>query len=125
MKNTFPDPKRAKAGLTQSAFIPASSQAVTANQTGDILVWDISLIVDGVAQPNERRLIKVVTLSTFLDSNGNGIAIETLAIHLEYLVCGFSDGAVRFYDFHFKIKAWFEHLWNFGDKDKLSKEEED
>jgi len=41
---------------------------VTANQTGDILVWDISLIVDGVAQPNERRLIKVVTLSTFLDS---------------------------------------------------------
>jgi len=39
------------------------------------------LIVDGVAQPNERRLIKVVTLSNFLDEKGNGIAIETLAIH--------------------------------------------
>lgn len=70
-------------------------------------------------------MIKVVTLSTFLDSLGNGIAIETLAIHHEYLVCGFQDGAVRFYDFHFKIKAWFEHLWAFGEKDKQSKEEED
>lgn len=78
-----------------------------------------------MAQPNERRLIKVVTLSNFLDERGNGIAIETLAIHWDYLVCGFSDGAVRFYDFHFKIKAWFEHLWNFGDKDKFSKEEEE
>jgi len=53
-----------------------------------------------------------VTLSTVLDlKTGLGIAIQTLNIHWDYLVCGFSDGAVWFYDFHFKIKAWFEHLW--------------
>jgi hypothetical protein len=31
---------------------------------------------------------------------------------------------VRFYDFHFKIKAWFEHLWHFESK-VLGKDKEE
>lgn len=27
-----------------------------------------------------------------------------------YLVVGNSDGTIRFYDFHFKVVAWFEDL---------------
>jgi hypothetical protein len=33
-----------------------------------------------------------------------------MTIHDQYLVCGNSDGTIKFYDFHFKIVAWFEDL---------------
>lgn len=33
-----------------------------------------------------------------------------MTIHDEYLVCGNADGTIRFYDFHFKVIAWFEEL---------------
>lgn len=39
-----------------------------------------------------------------------GYSIQTLNIHKDYLVCGFEDGSVKFYDFFFKVKAWFESL---------------
>ena len=79
---------------------------MTASDKGCILVWDLSLIVDGVAQPNERRLIKVVVLNGM----NNEYPINTICIHGKYLVTGNADGSVRFYDHTFKIVAWFEHL---------------
>ena len=99
----FSEKDRFGAPLTQSVFLPQSTQAVTATAMGDIMVWDMSKIVDGIAQPNERRLIKVVKLEQ--DSS-----INILAIHENYLVTGDSQGHVKFYDFYFKIVAWFEHL---------------
>lgn len=101
-KNTFSKKERANAELTQSVFLPQSTGAVTATKKGDVLVWNLSQIVDGVAQPNERRLIKVVQL---MDK-----AINTLSLHGDYIVTACADGTVKFYDFYFKIVAWFEHL---------------
>lgn len=34
--------------------------------------------------------------------------INILTTHLNYLVCGNYEGTIRFYDFNFKIVAWFE-----------------
>lgn len=31
-------------------------------------------------------------------------------VHDQYLVCGNEDGTIKFYDFYFKIVAWFEEL---------------
>ena len=31
--------------------------------------------------------------------------------HDKYLVCGFGDGKIKFYDFQFKIMAWFDDLY--------------
>ena len=31
-------------------------------------------------------------------------------MHDQFLVCGNSDGTIRFYDFYFKVVAWFEDL---------------
>jgi cilia- and flagella-associated protein 251 len=43
--------------------------------------------------------------------NQGNIDINILmTVHDEYLVCGNSDGTIRFYDFHFKLAAWFEEL---------------
>ena len=104
MKQSFSDPdSKRQSKLNQSVFLPASTQAVTSTDQGDILVWDLSMIVDGMAQPDERRLIKVVTLQ-------KGASINILTIHGNYLVTGDKNGHVKFYDFYFKIVAWFEHL---------------
>jgi hypothetical protein len=79
--------------------------AVTGTHAGDLLVWDRSLIIEGIGEQNEKRLIKIVPL------NANFSPINMLmTIHDQYLVCGNSDGTLRFYDFHFKVVAWFEEL---------------
>jgi cilia- and flagella-associated protein 251 len=79
--------------------------AVTGTMHGDILVWDRSLIIEGIGEQNEKRLIKIVTF------NQIPAAINILmTIHDEYLVCGNANGTIRFYDFHFKVIAWFEEL---------------
>ena len=67
-----------------------------------ILVWDRSLIIEGLGEQNEKRVIKTVLLN-----NGNK-PINILTTHLNYLVCGNQEGTIRFYDFNFKIAAWFE-----------------
>lgn len=79
--------------------------AVTGTDGGDLLVWDRSLIIEGIGEQNEKRLIKIVPLYTYK------VTINILmTIHDQYLVCGNSDGTIRFYDFHFKVVAWFEEL---------------
>jgi WD40 repeat protein len=81
--------------------------AVTGTDAGDLLVWDRSLIIEGIGEQNEKRLIKIVTF------NPNFSPINILmTVHDQYLVCGNSDGTIRFYDFHFKVVAWFEDLLN-------------
>jgi len=37
-------------------------------------------------------------------------SINTLSLHQDYIVTGCADGTVKFYDFYFKIVAWFENL---------------
>jgi WD40 repeat protein len=79
--------------------------AVTGTNAGDLLVWDRSLIIEGIGEQNEKRLIKIVPL------NANYSPINNLmTVHDQYLVCGNQDGTIRFYDFHFKVVAWFEEL---------------
>jgi|TARA_B110000285_G_scaffold229766_1_gene295157 cilia- and flagella-associated protein 251 len=80
--------------------------AVTGTNIGKILVWDKSLIIEGIGEQNEKRLIKVV----LPPNTGSQINILT-TIHDKYLVCGNNDGTIRFYDFFFKIVAWFEELY--------------
>ena len=56
--------------------------AVTGTMAGDILVWKKSLIVEGIGEQNEKRLIKIVTF------NQNKCPINILTTHDQYLVCG-------------------------------------
>lgn len=37
--------------------------AVTGTNAGDLLVWDRSLIIEGIGEQNEKRLIKIVTFN--------------------------------------------------------------
>lgn len=61
------------------------------------------MIVEKVGDQNEKRLMKIVNLRS--------PEITTLTtIHDKYLVCGFKNGHIKFYDFDFKIVSWFDDL---------------
>ena len=71
--------------------------AVTGTEAGDIIVWDKSLILEGIGEPNEKRLVKVVTLNT---KSNPFVGINMLTtVHDQYLVVGNTDGSIHFYDF--------------------------
>lgn len=78
--------------------------AVTGTDLGEILVFDRSLIIEGIGEADQKRLIKIVTLNNKTSIN------QLLTIDRKYLVVGNSDGTIRFYDFQFKVAAWFENL---------------
>ena len=74
-------------------FIPGSEVAVTGTDSGEILVFDRSLIIEGIGEADQKRLIKIVTLNNKTSIN------QLLTIDRKYLVVGNSDGTIRFYDF--------------------------
>ena len=93
-------------------FIPNTQRAVTGTEYGLILVWDRSLIVEKVGDQNEKRLMKIVNLA-------KSEITTLLTVHDKYLVCGFRNGHIKFYDFDFKIISWFDDL-NFAEIKSIS-----
>ena len=67
--------------------------AVTGTDSGEILVFDRSLVIEGIGEAYQKRLIKIVTLNNKTSIN------QLLTIDRKYLVVGNSDGMIRFYDF--------------------------
>ena len=49
-KRDFNDPGKASSLYTKTVFIPNSEMAVTGTNKGVILVWDRSLIVEGIGE---------------------------------------------------------------------------
>jgi len=71
-----------KVHYTKTVYIPGGETAVTGTEEGDILVWDQSVLVSGIGDNNQKRLIKIVSLT-------NGFAINVLmTVDDQYLVCG-------------------------------------
>lgn len=88
---------------TQTIFLGKSTQAATGTVDGDVVIWDHSLIVDGFSRPDERRAVKIIKLCP-------DVSLNVLQVQDSFVVIGASDGAVRFYDEHFRVQAWFEDL---------------
>lgn len=72
--------------------------AVTGTDSGEILVFDRSLIIEGIGEADQKRLIKIVTLNNVTLKSKIGIN-QLLTIDRKYLVVGNTDGTIRFYDF--------------------------
>ncbi|EER14990.1 hypothetical protein Pmar_PMAR023313 [Perkinsus marinus ATCC 50983] len=91
--------------FTMTAFLPSTSQVATGTVDGDVVIWDHSLIAGSdPTSARHRRAVKVIRLAA------QGVSLTVLKVHDDFIVVGSSDGAVRFYDFNFKIKAWFEDI---------------
>ena len=74
-KKDFSSREQSEAAFTKTIFIPGTEMAVTGTMSGDILVWKKSLIVEGIGEQNEKRLIKIVTF------NQNKCPINILTTH--------------------------------------------
>lgn len=62
-KKDFSTKEKSEALFMKTVFIPNREMAVTGTNAGDILVWDRSLIIEGIGEQNEKRLIKIVTFN--------------------------------------------------------------
>ena len=117
--------------MTQTIFIPYTTKAVTATVTGDVVLWDYP--ISELVQSSGRDAIKILKypyLTCFVRSVFQSASVcpfLTLGytpharlvksgINLldtvmdRYVVCGCLDGGVRFFDFQFRVVAWFEDI---------------
>lgn len=97
--------------FTQTVFIPPATgtQAVTGTDDGLLVVWDISLILEDMTEPDHRREIKTINLLNVggrVDTERVGISVLKSCPLM--LVIGATNGYVRFYDYQFRIVGWFE-----------------
>ena len=88
--------------FTMTMFLPGTTQAVTATTDGDVLLWDQNMVSDH-ANATDRSAVKVVRIS-------HKGGIQYLAVCGKLLVTGSDDGAVRFFDFGFRLVSWFEDM---------------
>jgi WD40 repeat protein len=99
--------------FTQSLFVPDSAQALTGTEDGDLVLWDAVQSDNGAETPAgsfpERKAIKIVRLAGGAEPQRK-VALTVIVDMDGYLVIGSSDGAVRFYDFDFRLVAWFEDM---------------
>lgn len=101
--------------ITENVFISNTMQVVSGTNDGFIIVWDISLIMEDYSHPEERRAIKMVNFMNQVNKAESGkkgvsVSINILKIHERYLVAGFSNGSIRFYDFRYRVVAWFDNF---------------
>ena len=101
--------------FSQTVFIPENkgAQAITATLDGNLIVWDVILILEEFANVNNRREIKSINLlnnsnKKYGDKNPG---ISLLNIFDNIIIIGTTVGTVRFYDFRFRIICWFEDLY--------------
>jgi cilia- and flagella-associated protein 251 len=80
--------------FTCSTFL-VGGKAVTGTVDGDVVVWDT---VEG--QRNATKLIRL----------GEGALTVVTIVRDQFLCLAGEDGAVRFYDMHFRLEAWFEDM---------------
>lgn len=94
--------KKAVGVLTETVFIPYTTKAVTATMNGSVVLWDYP--VSELVHSSARDAIKILKLVS-----KTGINLLTTILD-RYVVCGCEDGAVRFFDFQFRVVAWFEDI---------------
>lgn len=94
--------KKAVGDLTQTCFIPYTTKAVTATSTGNAVLWDYPL--SELVHSSARDAIKILQVVP-----NTGINVLDTVLD-RYVVCGCEDGGVRFFDFQFRVVAWFEDI---------------
>jgi WD40 repeat protein len=110
---------------TMTAFV--NDGAVTATDEGKIVVWGKSVFAQDVSRPDKLSAIKVVQVGPEAKKGKEG-AVETnpallvsvLIAQDEWIVAGFGDGSVKFYDQGLKVKMWFEKLKVTGEIKSIS-----
>ncbi|KAH0786217.1 wd repeat-containing protein 66-like protein [Histomonas meleagridis] len=99
---TSRDLKKPIGNLTYSRYLPENDDVIISTSEGSIiqLIRDPFALHQGLE--SEHKPVKIINL--------HKSSIQTLEIHENYIVTGGSDGFVKFYDFQFRLIAWFEDI---------------
>ena len=92
--------------LTTSIYIGDSGSAISATDAGYVILWEAQkdrLLMDG---DEKSKSLLVASKVVKLVDCGIVLMINTS----NYIAVASKDGAVRFYDFHLRLEAWFEDL---------------
>jgi hypothetical protein len=112
-KDDFGKDKESNRLFVQSEFLPEESslQAVSATVDGQLIMWDMSLILEESSNVRNRREVKSINLlSSFNKRNDNKEEISNMLVHERLIIIGTTSGSIRFYDFRFRILCWFENI---------------
>lgn len=99
---TARDLKKPIGHLIYSRYLPENDDVILSTSEGSIIhiVRDPFAAHQGLEA--EHKPIKVISL--------HKSAVTTLEIHNNYIVTGGADGCVKFFDFEFRLIAWFEEI---------------
>ena len=99
---TARDLKKPIGHLIYSCYLPDNDDVILSTSEGSIIhiVRDPFAAHQGLEA--EHKPIKVISL--------HKSAVTTLEIHNNYIVTGGADGFVKFFDFEFRLIAWFEDI---------------
>ncbi|KAL8424252.1 hypothetical protein Efla_002870 [Eimeria flavescens] len=89
--------------ITTSTFVPRSTKAITGTTDGDVVIWNLSLILDGLSRPDERRAVSILRLR-----NSCVMCLKTFKD--QWIVAGFADGGISFYDPQLRLIRCFEDI---------------
>lgn len=95
------DFKQSVGNFTVSLLLPNSTRAVSATTDGDVVLWDRVVLPE--VSSSDRRAVKVVRMHP-------NSSLNYMAVLDEFIVTAGADGHVRFFDFDFRVVAWFEDL---------------
>eukprot|EP01116_Phalansterium_solitarium_P023435 TRINITY_DN8206_c0_g1_i3.p1 TRINITY_DN8206_c0_g1~~TRINITY_DN8206_c0_g1_i3.p1 ORF type:complete len:674 (-),score=247.30 TRINITY_DN8206_c0_g1_i3:112-2133(-) len=87
--------------LSRSMFLPDKEQAVTATHDGDLVLWewDSNALNSDEMRPQAIKTIRL-----------HDQPILDVTHTRDHVVTAGADGFVRFYDFGFRLVAWYEEL---------------
>ncbi|KXS18705.1 YVTN repeat-like/Quino protein amine dehydrogenase [Gonapodya prolifera JEL478] len=110
-----------------STFLPTTPYAVSTTASGELVLWSDRPVADFAARlpKGSRGAAKYVKIGGMasgtqekekgptageigMDSGSKGGCVEVVGG--KYIVVGGTDGAVRVYDFQFRILTWFEKM---------------
>lgn len=96
--------KKPIGNLIYSRYLPENDDVILSTSEGSVvhMVRDPFALHQGLDA--EHKPVKVIGL--------HKSAVTTLEIHNNYIVTGGADGIVKFYDFQFRLIAWFEEIKN-------------
>lgn len=92
--------------LTSSVYIGDSGSAVSATDGGYLILWEAQK--DKLLLDNEEKNKSFLVASKVVKLVNSGITLMVCTSN--YIAVASKDGAVRFYDFHLRLEAWFEDL---------------
>jgi WD40 repeat protein len=95
------DFKQPVGDFTVSHILPGTNRAISATTDGDVVLWDRVALPE--TNSTDRRAVKVVRMHP-------NSSLNYIAVLGGFIVTAGADGHVRFFDFEFRVVAWFEDL---------------